>query len=663
MSDMKFESSGQSEMRAVGKVDGNAYLGDQHHHYGPREITVSGVGGMPPSFERYWVDRTTYQTLLTDRISAMPVTEVVAEGGFGKSSLAAWGYANLKGDFQKRVWVSFRQPKTFERVARWILQEIGFPNRDPQAIEEMLLSELMIRLNDANTPVKTLVVLDQLESIADSSDRDWFERFLGWWSENGRESRVLVTTRVPFLRESSIALLGMNEAEGSEFLTREGVTGDRFADLIRLAQGHPLLLKLAASWTIATYGSRVDDRAIDFFGKLFANYKGDPKAGVEAIFGVIFEALPFALQELLCLLSVYRLPIDAVMAEAMGGTTEDLGILAGQGLLLAQGDRYVLHPLVERLVRSQVTEALRLDGHERSIAYYESNYQKWDGTIESCREELENFYHACELGQYQRAYNMLDRCYDMLNLAGEWRSLLPLVERLTHEWKTADETEAKNLGWAWTRSGNLKQGLGDVQAAIEDHLQAQGIFDRLDFQKGKAAVFCNLGIVCRALGDYQKAIDFHKQHNEIAQAIGDKQGIVYSLCNLGSTYQLLGDYQKGIEFHSQSMEMAQAIGDIRGVARALFNLSIIYQQRGRLKLSMHYRHQACRIWQDMNLPLAAAPFPAFSKKMAANLGDTWAEQMIASDKAMAWFMLPIGYLLFILRTLLSPLTEILHQLQ
>jgi tetratricopeptide (TPR) repeat protein len=824
----------------------------------PREITVSGVGGTPPSFERYWVDRTSYQSLLTHRISTTPVTEIVAESGFGKSSLAAWGYANLKGDFKRRVWVSFGQPKTFDRVARWILQEIGFPNKDPQVNEETLLCELMIRLNDPNTPVKTLVILDQLESLADSSDRPWFEQFLLQWAEHGKESRVLVTTRSQILSQDSIALTGMDVGEGSEFLTREGLTGDRFSDLITLAKGHPLLLKLAASWTIETYESRVDDRAVDFFTKLFANYTGDPKAGVSAIFGVIFEALPSALQELLCRVSVYRLPIDGAMAEAMEGTREDLGILAGQGLLLLQGVDYVLHPLVAGLVRSRVTETVRRDGHERAIGFYEANYQPWDGTIESCREELEGFYHACELGEYDRASGILDRCYELLNRAGEWRSLLPLYERLTSEWNAVDDIEARNLGWGWGRLaylnrvlgsyqsainlyqqhnkiaqkigdkqavgaslgnlghayqslgdyqkavdfhsqsleigqeigdkqgiasslgglGNAYQSLGNYQKAIEFHSQHNELAQPIGDKKGIAASLGNLGNAYDSLGDYQKAIDFHSQHNELAQAIGDKQGIANSLGGLGNAYQSLGDYQKAIDFHSQWNELAQAIGDKQGIANSLGSLgnaydslgdyqkaidfhsqsmeieqaigdkqgianslgslgnayqslgdyqkaidfhsqsmgikqaigdkqgianslgnlgnayqslgdyqkaidfykkqyeitheigdkrgeansmwclNSAYQQRGRPKLSMHYRHQAYRIWQDMNLPLAAAPFPAWTKNLSQSMGDNWAEQLIASDKAMAWLMFPILYLFFALRILLSPLTQL-----
>ena len=119
---------------------------------------------------------------------------------------------------------------------------------------------------------------------------------------------------------------------------------------------------------------------------------------------------------------------------------------------------------------------------------------------------------------------------------------------------------------------------------------------------------------------------------------------------LGNAYDSLGDYPKAIDFHSQSMEIKEAIGNKAGVARSLFNLSNIYQQRGRLKLSMHYRHQAYRIWQDMNLPLVAAPFPTWTKNLIQSMGDTWAEQLIAAEKSMTWLNFLLGYLVF---TLLS----------
>ncbi len=57
-------------LKAGGNISiGDVHVGDRDPSYGPREITVSGVGGTPPSFDRYWVDRTSYQTLLADRFT------------------------------------------------------------------------------------------------------------------------------------------------------------------------------------------------------------------------------------------------------------------------------------------------------------------------------------------------------------------------------------------------------------------------------------------------------------------------------------------------------------------------------------------------------------------------------------------------------------------
>lgn len=166
-------------------MDNNNYGRDQFNIYDPkgpieiggsdpqREILISGVGDQPPSFEIYWVDRNSYQTSLIDRLDQNPVTEIVAGGGFGKSSLAAWAHERVKGDFKKRLWVNFGQKLSFDRFARWVLQEIGFPNRDPRAEEGTLVRELLYRLNDPNVPVRTLVVMDQLEAVVEAKDWQW----------------------------------------------------------------------------------------------------------------------------------------------------------------------------------------------------------------------------------------------------------------------------------------------------------------------------------------------------------------------------------------------------------------------------------------------------------------------------------------------------------
>ncbi len=247
--------------------------------------------------------------------------------------------------------------------------------------------------------------------------------------------------------------------------------------------------------------------------------------------------------------------------------------LWGKGLLLAEGERFSLHPLVKELVVARLPQQLQQQAHERAIDYYSAHFQAWDGTIESCQAELEGFYHAWELGQYGRAKGMLDRCVNQLDRAGYWRELRGLYEQLTTTWQPEDDDATQNLGWAWTRLGNLQRRLGDVAQSIDSHHQAQALFDRLDFAPGKAAALSGLGLAYDSLGDYQRAIDFHSQNRELAEAIGDKRGIANSLGNLGNAYYSLGDYQRAIDLYSQHRELAEAIGDRNGAARSYFNLA------------------------------------------------------------------------------------------
>jgi tetratricopeptide (TPR) repeat protein len=304
---------------------------------------------------------------------------------------------------------------------------------------------------------------------------------------------------------------------------------------------------------------------------------------------------------------VYRLPFGEAMAQAIEASAAigDLELLGDRGLLLRQGEGFTLHPLVAELVRSRVTEEARVAGHEGAIDYYSANFQKWDGTIESCRAELESFYHACELGQYQRADGMLDRCEDMLDRAGQWRSLLPLYERLTNEWQATDDAEAKNLGWAWTRLGNLRYRLGDAELAATDHHQAKEIFDQLDFQEGKMAVFGHLGNAYEALGKYEKAIEYQLQSLEIATEIDDQEGKIAALCNLGNAHSSLAqykckqnietlcfeEYKQAIIFYEIALPLARAAKNLDYEANCICGLGDAYNFLGDYKSALVFHQQ------------------------------------------------------------------------
>jgi tetratricopeptide (TPR) repeat protein len=211
--------------------------------------------------------------------------------------------------------------------------------------------------------------------------------------------------------------------------------------------------------------------------------------------------------------------------------------------------------------------------------------------------------------------------------------------------------------------GNAYNNLHDYAKAIEFYQKALPIQREAGNRQFEANSLGGLGDTYQSLSEYQKAIEFHQKSLEIRKEISDRKGEISSLIGLGNAYFSLKKYGKAIEFQLRHNEIARNTGDRNSEANSYWGLNNSYQQRGRLKLSMHYRHKAYCIWKDMNLPLADAPFPAWNKKLIQTMGDTWAEQLIASDKAMAWLMFPIGYLLFTLRILLFPLTQLQTRLK
>ncbi len=250
--------------------------------------------------------------------------------------------------------------------------------------------------------------------------------------------------------------------------------------------------------------------------------------------------------------------------------------------------------------------------------------------------------------------------------------------------------------------GNIYQSLGNYEKAIDYHSQSMEIGQTIGDKQVVTVSIGNLGNAYHALGDYQKAIDFYSQSIEIKQEIGDKRGIANSLRNLGNTYKSLGAYQKAINCHSKSIEIKQAVGDQQGIANSLdrlcsiysltedypkmidvrlqhlkimqtigdqadiatslFDLSTLYQFRGHGRLAMLYRLQAYQIWQDINLPIADAPFSEFTKKIFQREGDTWAAKRIALEKSTAWFYIPLTFILYsITHTLPSPIYYLLKR--
>lgn len=532
---------------------------------------------------------------------------IVGESGFGKTTLAAWSLATFKLDFDRVLWVNCASVTSFEELAGWILQEIGFlVRRDSQWTAAKFAQALMQRLREQ----RCLIVLNGFEVLA--RDLHAYAAFLTDWKARGQNSTIVLTTQQEMeLAAQWLRLTGVESIEGSQLLQNKGILddGQEFrSQLSEAASGHPLLLELAAKWvkkerTKATIA--LED--LTFFQQVFRQYEGNLEAQVEEVFLDLFKRLSSELQQVLMDVSVFRIRFDEAMAQAMLPTLTmaELQELTDQAFLIGSlDDRWSLHPLIARFVREKSRRLGREAGaHERSITYFWNRRRPWTGEFEDCRAELETFYHHCELKQYAEADRVMATCLEILARQGFYAKLVPLYEQLTQAWQPSNENEkeVRNLGGAWTTLGNLYQSLGQYGAAIVSHEKTQALSLEISNRRGEAISLGNLGNAYHSLGQYQCAIKLYQQSLDIACAISDRGGEANSLGNLGGAYDSLGQYQRALNFHQQSLNIARAISDRGGEAISLFNLGNTLAKLNRSLEARQHLEQAKQIFKALEL--------------------------------------------------------------
>ncbi len=410
---------------------------------------------------------------------------------------------------------------------------------DDTMTEEFLTQQLVRCLRKANC----LLVIDQLEFIAQTQQRPFFDDFLAEWQLKQRNSTVLVTTRQRSLPQADLCLQlpGFTPDEGATFLQKKAVStalSDGLQTLSAICNGHPLLLNLSAAWLENTKENTLDEDGLDFFSKLFQNDLDDSEAQVEEVFEKLLDELSETSRLVLLEASVYRIPISLEMAQAMQSevTAAELDSLEAQGFLLRQDERWRLHPLVGELVEDRRTDRVEANAHGKAIDYFQRQLQQETPSIQ---DYLECFHHYYECQDYEAAYDVIDRCYSWLDLNGNYRILATLYEQLVTTWQAVP---------AINQSSREKHGIA----------------------------LNRLGNAYYAQGDYNKAINLQQQSLEIRQEIGDLNGIANSLIGLGNAYFSQGDYDKAIDFHQQALEITQEIGDRYGIAISLGNLGIAY---------------------------------------------------------------------------------------
>jgi CHAT domain-containing protein len=160
-------------------------------------------------------------------------------------------------------------------------------------------------------------------------------------------------------------------------------------------------------------------------------------------------------------------------------------------------------------------------------------------------------------------------------------------------WRSLGERSSE--GQAAFCLGVTFHSLGDYQAALAYHRQAQDAFRTLNDPGEEAAVLDAIGLVYRDQGEPQKALDYLNQTLDLLQTL-DQPGMEgNALYDIGLTYYDLGEGQRALDYFLRSLPLRRASGDRHQEAQSLTMIGRAHQMLNHKQMALDSFNRALRI--------------------------------------------------------------------
>ena len=181
-------------------------------------------------------------------------------------------------------------------------------------------------------------------------------------------------------------------------------------------------------------------------------------------------------------------------------------------------------------------------------------------------------------GSAQNApHRTIDSLLNVLKILSSPTSEIKLVEG-------SDTTQINTLNllsWQYINIVNFHLALQYAQLA-----QAQA--EKINFKKGIANAYNNIGRIYHSQGNYEKALDYHAKALKIRVEIGNKKGIANSQNNIGMIYHSQGNYENALDYLFKSLKIREEMGDKPAMAQSYNNIGNIYERQNNYEKAIEW---------------------------------------------------------------------------
>lgn len=569
-----------------------------------------------------------------------------AAGGYGKSSLIAYLYQRIDG-FQDKFWANFQEPVGFRTFGLWLGRKIkgdeAYVKTYKQFLKTLTDEKLVTELTNWLAKSRYLLVMDNLESLLEHSSWDSYKNFLQKWSVRGSGGAILITSQEkldldPNNRCRWLNLLGLPIESGINLLKSLGIQGSepQLEKFVEIAEGHPLLLTLSASW-IKQFKSdakveihTLGDSDLTLFEEIVGEHRGNPSASVGKVLEKSIRGMSQQMQTLITNASVFRHPFSLKMAQAISSDNiKESKIrlhLIQRSLLIEQRSNgktlFRFQPLIQRYTRFLLRKEGNLTKvHQLAVVYYENELKRFSRSLgkrinltetqeEELLELLEIIYHRCEIGQAEYATGFFANNFDeVLNRLGYFEILQDYYQMLINKLEIKNLKNPQVLASCWGNLSAVYIHQGKYQKSIDAAMSAQEISREIGYLLGEALCLDRIGAAYDFQGKTDLAISYAEKALEVAKKIKspDLDEAIF-LSNLARYYDSSKQYEKAIQAFQKTLKIFQRAKDRRKEALILKCLGNAYYRLGLVIASpknvKEKNHQEARYFYERALSIA-----------------------------------------------------------
>ncbi len=192
-------------------------------------------------------------------------------------------------------------------------------------------------------------------------------------------------------------------------------------------------------------------------------------------------------------------------------------------------------------------------------------------------------------------FNVISKKYWLKNLDSSVyyaQKALQLSQRLDYK---------KGIAESYRNIGVTNRFIGDKNISKQYLQKALAIFTSLADQRGMSATYNNLGVLYTDLSEFNISLNYLDSALMLFRKIKDSEGEGSVLNYIGINYQEQGNYQKAIDYCLQGFELRKKIKDHPGVVFSLINVGNMYFEVGQPQTALNFYNQSVTYAQEHNM--------------------------------------------------------------